>query len=287
MHLCRCTGDCTPRKPADDALRGLRHAAAAMRDDLPRLQHQQQPASWRARATMPPRPLAARVAVAVAVAMAVAITIACAGCSSVRLDAPTVVTAPAAPRDDQRYPAPQPRVWTQPPVETALPAPTEIAAQVAPVPAADPAPLAPMTDAAPADRAPTSTSAATAPATSAAAASTAAVTASGAASANASASASDAASRASTPGGDARVASATLPAAGRWSVQVGVFAVAANADALRARVAARLPDATVRTVRRDARVHVLVGEAADRAAAQQLAQQLRTSLRQDVVLFRW
>ncbi|MCU0952741.1 MAG: SPOR domain-containing protein [Burkholderiaceae bacterium] len=63
--------------------------------------------------------------------------------------------------------------------------------------------------------------------------------------------------------------------------------MAANADALRARVAARLPDATVRTVRRDARVHVLVGEAADRAAAQQLAQQLRTSLRQDVVLFRW
>lgn len=81
-------------------------------------------------------------------------------------------------------------------------------------------------------------------------------------------------------------------AAGRWSVQVGVFAVAQNAETIRARVAQRLlerplPGATLRTARRDGRMHVLVGDLPDRASAQRLAVQLRELLQQDVVLFQW
>jgi hypothetical protein len=83
-------------------------------------------------------------------------------------------------------------------------------------------------------------------------------------------------------------------APGRWSVQVGVFAVAQNAQTLRTRVetrlnAAALPrgEAAVRTVSRDGRTHVVVGDLADRASAQRMAAQLRDILQQDVVLFRW
>jgi cell division protein FtsN len=75
-------------------------------------------------------------------------------------------------------------------------------------------------------------------------------------------------------------------------VQVGVFAVARNAETARARTAERLAGAgiagtSVRTVERDGRTHVVVGVLPDRAGAQQLAVRLRTVLQQDVVLFRW
>jgi cell division protein FtsN len=75
-------------------------------------------------------------------------------------------------------------------------------------------------------------------------------------------------------------------------VQVGVFAVARNAETARARTAERLADAgiagtSVRTVERQGRTHVVVGALPDRAGAQQLAARLRSVLQQDVVLFRW
>lgn len=80
--------------------------------------------------------------------------------------------------------------------------------------------------------------------------------------------------------------------AGRWAVQVGVFAVARNADTIRARVDQQLGgaelDASERVtevVQRDGRAHVLVGDLQDRAAAQKLAARLRSVLNQDVVLF--
>lgn len=83
-------------------------------------------------------------------------------------------------------------------------------------------------------------------------------------------------------------AGAPASARGRWSVQVGVFAVPANAQAVRARVAQRLTQAGLgiepRIERIGDREHVLVGELPDRAAAQDLAAQLRRLLRQDVVI---
>ncbi|GMV58817.1 MAG: hypothetical protein AMXMBFR72_19200 [Betaproteobacteria bacterium] len=82
-------------------------------------------------------------------------------------------------------------------------------------------------------------------------------------------------------------------APGRWAVQVGVFAVAANAERDRARVAARLASAdlpaaqrVVRVERIGSRSHVLVGDLPDRDAAQALAAQLRRALNQDVVVLR-
>ena len=81
-------------------------------------------------------------------------------------------------------------------------------------------------------------------------------------------------------------------AAGRWAVQVGVFAVARNADTIRARVDQQLGGAgldaaerVTEVVQRDGRAHVLVGDLPDRAAAQKLAARLRPLLNQDVVLF--
>ncbi|MFN3566588.1 MAG: SPOR domain-containing protein, partial [Burkholderiaceae bacterium] len=82
-------------------------------------------------------------------------------------------------------------------------------------------------------------------------------------------------------------------APGRWAVQVGVFAVAANAERDRERVAARLAStdvaaaqSIVRVERIGNRSHVLVGDLPDREAAQALAAQLRRVLRQDVVVLR-
>lgn len=99
------------------------------------------------------------------------------------------------------------------------------------------------------------------------------------------------------PGAAAAVAPAPPAGAplapGRWSVQVGVFAVEANAQALRERVAQRLAQmpqasaADLRTVRRGDRTHVVVGDLPDRASALRLAAQLRELLRQDLVLFQW
>lgn len=82
-------------------------------------------------------------------------------------------------------------------------------------------------------------------------------------------------------------------APGRWAVQVGVFAVAANAERDRARVAARLASTEVAAAQRIVRVerignrsHVLVGDLPDREAALALAAQLRRALNQDVVVLR-
>jgi cell division protein FtsN len=94
------------------------------------------------------------------------------------------------------------------------------------------------------------------------------------------------------------VAQAAAPAtalpAGRWAVQVGVFYVVNTADAVRARVASQLeqgselaPESRVtRVVPREGKFHVVVGDATDRAAADMLADRVRTTLRQQVVLFR-
>ncbi len=95
------------------------------------------------------------------------------------------------------------------------------------------------------------------------------------------------AARPSQPGGGV---AAPQPAPGRWSVQVGVFAVPANAQAVRSRVAQRLTQAGLgvepRIERIGDRTHVLVGELPDRAAAQALGAQLRQLLGQDVVILR-
>jgi hypothetical protein len=72
-----------------------------------------------------------------------------------------------------------------------------------------------------------------------------------------------------------------------------VFAVAANADKDRARIESRLANSGLAPARRVVRVerignrsHVLVGDLPDRAAAQELAAQLRRALKQDVVILR-
>jgi hypothetical protein len=97
------------------------------------------------------------------------------------------------------------------------------------------------------------------------------------------------AARPSQPGGGAP-APGPATASGRWSVQVGVFAVPANAHAVRSRVAQRLAQAGLgiepRIERIGDREHVLVGELPDRATAQALAAQLRQLLGQDVVILR-
>lgn len=92
-----------------------------------------------------------------------------------------------------------------------------------------------------------------------------------------------------------RAAPASLEplAPGRWAVQVGVFAVAANAERDRARVAARLAATDIAAGQRIVRVerigdrsHVLVGDLPNRDAALALAAQLRRALNQDVVVLR-
>lgn len=90
------------------------------------------------------------------------------------------------------------------------------------------------------------------------------------------------------------IAPASAPAAGaRWVVQVGVFAVPANADKVRARVESRLAQSDLAPAQRVVRVerigdrsHVLVGDLPDRKAADALAAQLRRALNQDVVVLR-
>ena len=94
--------------------------------------------------------------------------------------------------------------------------------------------------------------------------------------------------------GTSPIASAAL-AGGPWSVQLGAFDVAANADALRDRIALLLggPDAgelpsAARSprVQRDGGLHrVLIGAIADRATAAQLAGQLERLLGRDTALY--
>lgn len=88
-------------------------------------------------------------------------------------------------------------------------------------------------------------------------------------------------------------AASTPLAPGRWAVQVGVFAVPANAERDRARVAERLASTDVAAAQRIVRVerignrsHVLVGDLPDRDAALALAAQLRRALNHDVVVLR-
>jgi rare lipoprotein A len=78
--------------------------------------------------------------------------------------------------------------------------------------------------------------------------------------------------------------------AGRYSVQVATFAVESNAQTLRDRVAGQVKSAgiaaPVRVINRNARAVVAVGDLPDKAAADALAEQLRRTLNQDVVVFR-
>jgi cell division protein FtsN len=81
-------------------------------------------------------------------------------------------------------------------------------------------------------------------------------------------------------------------APGSYAVQVGVFMTPTSAEATRARVTTQLLAAqigegeTTRVLVRDKRHHVLVGELASQADAEQLADAIRKALRQDVVIFR-
>lgn len=201
-------------------------------------------------------------------------------CATVALNAPPPAPAaasapPSVPLTDvDRYPPPRPRDPPAAPVESpALPALQVEAPPVAPPTAAAPQPLPPpaATAVAPMSAAPPADVPAAGPA-----------------------------ARASAPVMPPAVAASSVAAsdpapasaAGRWSVQVGVYAVARNAESARARTAQRLADAgiagtSVRTVERDGRTHVVVGALPDRAGAQQLAARLRIVLQQDVVLFRW
>jgi rare lipoprotein A len=89
-------------------------------------------------------------------------------------------------------------------------------------------------------------------------------------------------------------ASAASAAPGIWSVQLGAFALAANADELRERIAVLLaspeaddlsPSARQPRVEREGEVHrVLIGALADRPAAQQLAARLQQLLGRDTAL---
>ena len=82
---------------------------------------------------------------------------------------------------------------------------------------------------------------------------------------------------------------------GHYTVQVAAFAVAANAEATRARVNARLAAAgdqlqanerVAQIVRMGERSYVVIGDSADRAGAEALAKRLRAILNQDVAVIR-
>jgi rare lipoprotein A len=84
---------------------------------------------------------------------------------------------------------------------------------------------------------------------------------------------------------------------GPWAVQLGAYSVAANAEALRERVALLLsaPEAAMlsaaqrapRVERQDGVFRVLVGALASREDAQALASQIETLLHRDTALYRW
>jgi hypothetical protein len=212
------------------------------------------------------------------------------GCATVSL-APTPAPPPApVVSDADRYPPPRLREPPAAPIETPLPAAEApaislpSAATVTPLPPPAPSPL-------PSSVPPTEPAAPRAQRDASALATSKATPAGPAASAPSQPA--PPVRRAGTPSASTAADDrANGAAAGRWSVQVGVFAVAQNAETIRARVAQRLlerplPGATLRTARRDGRIHVLVGDLPDRAGAQRLAAQLRELLQQDVVLFQW
>jgi hypothetical protein len=218
-------------------------------------------------------------------------------CASVALNAPppAPATASAPPSDAERYPPPRPRDPPAAPIESpAVPVAQAEAPPVALPAAAAPRALPPpsVTAVAPISAAPS----ADAPAAGPAARASPPVTPPAVAPTPSPAASAARPATAVAPGTAAASSAASDPVptsvAGRWSVQVGVYAVARNAESARARTAQRLADAgiagtSVRTVERDGRTHVVVGALPDRASAQQLAARLRNLLQQDVVLFRW
>jgi len=96
------------------------------------------------------------------------------------------------------------------------------------------------------------------------------------------------------PARAARPASASATAAVRWSVQLGAFSLAANADAMRERVALLLAqedralasEAALRIERDGALYRVLAGAFAERDAAAQMAARLERALDRDTSLYR-
>jgi hypothetical protein len=231
------------------------------------------PAGRRANDTAPPRQ-SAPIAPASAVGL---------GGSSA---APAPAPAPAAAAAVRSAPAPAPA-----PVAAAAPAP---AAAPLPPPVVMPPPVsaAPATAAAPAPRA-----AAPAPSPAPARAA-AAVPAPTPAPAARPAAPPPPAARATAPVTMAAVAPRPEPRAvapGRYTVQVGAFAVAANAETTRDRINTRLAAAgdTLQPGERVAQVArvgersvVMVGDYADRGAAEDLASRLRRVLNQDVAVIR-
>jgi len=194
--------------------------------------------------------------------------------------APTMAP-PEAPIATASTPTPQP--IAAPPVESAPPVPVA-------VPALPPSVVAPPTSQAETTALATlpATAAATALTTSAANAAAPTLPAPTAGQSAAAAALAARASSAATAG-----AAAAGPGLGRWSVQVGVFAIADNAEAVRKHIAsllaeraADLPlsDRTPQLERRGTMTAVLVGSLADRNGAETLADRLRSALRQDVVL---
>lgn len=209
------------------------------------------------------------------------------GCASVRLDAPVPAAVPApALSAEQRYPAPQPRAELPSLEVSGQELPPAQASAVALPAGADAAPLAapPAVPAVPSATMAAQPVPASAPTPAAAPAPVSAAT---------PAPAPAAAAPSSPQRGDRMPADprdASPLAAGRWSVQVGVFAVPENADALRLRLIERdptLPADGVRMLTRNGRTHVLVGNLPDKPTAEKLATLLKRRLQQDVVLFRW
>jgi len=91
------------------------------------------------------------------------------------------------------------------------------------------------------------------------------------------------------------VAAARPVTPGHYTVQVAVFAVAANAEATRDRVNARLAAAgdqlqaaerTAQVARVGERSFVVIGDSASRAGAEDLARRLRSILNQDLAVIR-
>lgn len=206
--------------------------------------------------------------------------------------APPRQPAPTAPasavglgRSDAPPPAPAPA-----PVAVPIPAPAPAPVAQAPAPAAAPAPRAvPVPPPATAQRAAPAPTPAPRPALAPAPAPTP-VPRAASAPAPVAAAAPRAAASTAVPAAAAR---AVTP--GHYTVQIAAFAVAANAEATRNRVNARLAAAgdqlqaderVAQIARIGDRSYVVVGDSADRAGAEALAKRLRSILNQDVAVIR-
>lgn len=227
------------------------------------------PAGRRANDTAPPRQ-SAPIAPASAVGLGGASAAPAPAPAAAARSAPTPAPMAAAPTPAPAPPpaaAPMPPPVVMPPPVSAAPAATAPAPRVAaPAPAAPPArAAAPAPTPAPAAR--------PAPPPAAAARATAPVT-----------------MAAVAPRPEPRAV-----APGRYTVQVGAFAVAANAETTRDRINTRLAAAgdalqpgerVAQVARVGERSVVMVGDYADRGAAEDLASRLRRVLNQDVAVIR-